>query len=57
MMLYISNKFHENISKDSELWSGHDFHSKYLKGHNFVKNVGRVTNLVLCTLSDNTLYL
>ena len=27
------------------------------KGHNSVKDVGRVTVLVLCTLSDDGLYL
>ena len=30
---------------------------KFSKGHNFVKNVGGVTVLVLCTSSDNALYL
>ena len=30
---------------------------KISKGHNSVKNVGGVTILVLCTSSDNDLYL
>ena len=29
----------------------------YLKGHNFLKNVGRVTDLGLCTSSNYALYL
>ena len=32
MMLYFCTKFHENISKDSELLSGHDFRTKIFKG-------------------------
>ena len=39
----------------SELLSGHDF--QYSKGINSIKNVGRVIVLVLCTLSDDALYL
>ena len=33
------------------------FIGKISKGHNSVKNVGGVTVLFLCTLSDNGLYL
>ena len=33
------------------------FIAKISKGHNSVKNVGRVAVLVLCTLSDDDLYL
>ena len=47
MTLYICTKFQENISK----------YLKFSKGHNFIKNVDGVTVLVLCTLSNNTLYL
>ena len=36
---------------------GHDFYTKIYKGHNSVKNVGKVMVLVLFTLSDNVLYL
>ena len=30
---------------------------KFIKGHNSVKSVGGVAVLILCTLSDNALYL
>ena len=30
---------------------------KFSKGHNSVKNVGEVNVLILCTVSDNALYL
>ena len=40
-----------------ELLGGHDCHSELPKGHNSVKKVGGVTNLVFYTLSDNVLYL
>ena len=33
------------------------FIPKISKGHNFVKNVGAVMVLLLCTSSDNGLYL
>ena len=33
------------------------FKGKISKGHNSVKNVGGVMILILCTLSDNGLYL
>ena len=47
------------ISKGfSELLSGHDLqYSGFSKRHNSVKNVGGVMVLVLCTLSDDALYL
>ena len=35
-----------------KLQSGHDFNKKNLKGASFRKNVGGVSVLVLCTLSD-----
>ena len=57
IMLYICTKSHENISNISKLWSGHDFWLKITKGYNSVNNVGRVTVLVLCTLSDDALHL
>ena len=40
-----------------KLWSGHDFHRKFSKGHNAIKHVDGVTVLVLCTSSDGGLYL
>ena len=40
-----------------KLLSGHNFHKKNFKGHNSVTNVGGVSVLVLCTLSDDGLYL
>ena len=40
-----------------KLKSGHDFYRKISKAHNSVKNVGEVTVLVFCILSDDGLYL
>ena len=41
----------------SKLYSEHDFQKKKLKGSKFRKNVGGVSVLVLCTSSDDGLYL
>ena len=41
----------------SELLSGQDFLGEIFKGQNFVKNVGGVTVLDLCTSSGDALYL
>ena len=60
MMVYtcICYKFHENILNGNRVMEQHDFHTKkFLKGHNTVKNVGGVSVLVLCTSSDDGLYL
>ena len=55
IMLYIFVPSFRTISESvSELRSGHE---KCTKGNKSVKNVGRVTVFVSCTLSDNTLYL
>ena len=57
MMVYISTKFHENILGGIKVIQNHGFHQKFSKGHNSVRNVGGVTVLLLCTLSDDGLYL
>ena len=55
MMLYICIKFHESIF--SELLRGLVFrNSGFSKGHNSVKNLGKVMVLVLCTSSDDAFY-
>ena len=65
-MLYICTKCHENISKGFRVTEGLDFqYSKFSKGHNSVKNVGRSiflalrisSNHVFCIMSDLALYL
>ena len=53
MMLYICTKLQENISKDFDVTCL----LKYTKGHNSVKSVGVVMELVLYISSDNALYL
>ena len=61
MMLYIwfifVQSFMKIFSTVLKLKSRHNFIGKISKGHNSVKNGGGVTVLVLCTLSDNGLYL
>ena len=57
MLPYICIKFHENISRLSELLRDYFFHIQDFQRHNSVKTVGRVMVLVLCILSDLTLYL
>ena len=51
-MVYICTNFHENILDGLEVIERSRFHSKISKGH----NVGVVTVLVLCTLSNGGLY-
>ena len=41
----------------SKLLSGHYFQTEIFKGHNSLKNVGRVMVLNLCTSSYDALYL
>ena len=41
----------------SEVLSGHDFQVKFAKGNNSLNNVGGVMVSVLCTGSENPLYL
>ena len=41
----------------SKLFSGHYFQTEIFKGHNSLKNVGRVMVLNLCTSSYDALYL
>ena len=58
MLLYICIMFHKNISKGFRDIEGLLFpYSRFLKGHNSVKTVGRVMVLVLYILSDLALYL
>ena len=58
MVVYISTKFHENILHGIKVIERTRFPSeKISKGHNSVKNVGGVPVLVLCTSSDDGLYL
>ena len=58
MLLYICIQFHENISKGFRAIEVLLFpYSGFSKGHNSVKSVGRVMVLVLCILSDLSLYL
>ena len=53
-----SSKCHENISKGFRVMEGLDFqYSKFSKGHNSVKNVGRSMVLTLCISSNHVLYL
>ena len=57
ILLYICIKFHGNISKDFRAIEGLLFPSSgFPKGHNSVKNAGRVMALVLCILSNHALY-
>ena len=57
MTLNICNKFHENILDGISYREDRIFIGKISKGHNSVKNVGGVTVLFLCILSDGGLYL
>ena len=54
MVVYICTKFHENILHGNQVIEWTLFPSK---GHNSVKIVGGVLILVLCTSSDDGLYL
>ena len=58
MMLYICNKFCENISKRFQsYWADTISKLKFSKGHNALKDVCQVMVLNLCTSFDDTLYL
>ena len=57
MMVYICTKFHENILNGNSYGAETIFIGKIPKGHNSVKNVGGGSVLVLCTSSDDGLYL
>ena len=53
-MFYISATFYENISNGFIGIKSRDiFTLKFSKGHNSVNNVGGVTVLVFCMLSDH----
>ena len=56
-MVYIFTKNHENILGGIKVLADTVFKGKISKGHNSVKNVGGVSVLVLCLLSDDGLYL
>ena len=53
LRLYICTKFHENIDDRFKVivWT------QFSKGHNSAKNIAGVMNLILCTSSDDALYL
>ena len=57
MMLYICTKFQENISKGFTVTADVICIMKFTKEHNSVKSVDGVIVPVLCTSSDNALYL
>ena len=57
MMVYICTKFHENFLHGIKVIELTISIRKISKGHNSVKNVGGVSVLVLCILSDDGLYL
>ena len=58
MVVYICTKFHENILNGINVLERTRYlKEKISKGNNSVKNVGGGRVLVLCTLSDNGLYL
>ena len=55
MVVYICTKFHGNILDGIIVMERTRFSKQKSKGHNSVKNVDRVSVLVLCTLSDDDL--
>ena len=58
MVVYISTKVDENIQDGIKVVELTRFSlGKISKGHNSVKNVDGVSVFVLCTLSDDDLYL
>ena len=58
MVVYICTKIHENILDGMKVTERTRFSSeKNSKGHNSVKNVCGITVLILCTSSDDGLYL
>ena len=56
-MVYISTYIHENILDGFSYRVDTISIRKISKGHNSVKNVGGVWDLLLCTSFDNGLYL
>ena len=57
-MFFIFSKFRKRISKRLRVIKrGTISMVKFSKGHNSIKNVDRVTVIVLYTLSNNVLYL
>ena len=58
MVVNICTKFHENMLHGIKVigWTRFSF-EKNQRGHNSVENVGGVTVLLLCTSSDDGLYL
>ena len=58
MMVYICTKIHKNILNGMKVIERTQFSwGKFQRGIILLKNVGRVTILVLCTSSDDGLYL
>ena len=57
MVVYISTKFHENILGGIKVIERTDVHNENFKGQYFPKYVGGMPVLVVCTLSDDGLYL
>ena len=57
MKLYICTKVCGKTQQFSKLLSKHDFQTEIFKGHNSLKNVGKVMVLNLCTTSYDALYL
>ena len=57
MLLYICIKLHGNIIGGIKVIERTRFSLKNSKGHNFTNIVGGVTVLVLCTLSNTSLFL
>ena len=57
MMFKSKLSFMKISQRVSDLLSGQFSIVKFSKGHNFVKNISGVTNLALCTSSDDALNL
>ena len=57
MLVYISTKFHENILDGIKVIERTRFPLEKFQNHNSLKSVGGVLVLVLCTSSDDGLYL
>ena len=58
MLLYICTMFNENILDGMKVIEQTRFSNViFQRGHTFTKNLGGVTFLVLCTLSDTSLFL
>ena len=56
-MLHSCTIFHETITKGFRVIERKRLHTEITKSHNSANNVGKVTPLVIFTLSDNALYL